>query len=215
MTPTCEVVVFSGGEAPEPSFLPDLGRGVFVIAADSGFDHARALGVDIDLVVGDLDSVSDIGRAAIQRGGIAVLGACVDKDETDLELALDAAADRTAGPIALVGGHGARLDHALGVVAAIAAPHRSNRFIAYWGRDRATVVRSGDDVTLGAADGSIVSLLPCHGNAVVSITGVRWPLAQSTLLAGRARGVSNLVTDPPAHVVCHDGIVLAVEIGVV
>ena len=51
-------LVVAGGEAPTPALLAGVGTWDLAVAADSGLDHAAALGVAVDLVVGDLDSVS-------------------------------------------------------------------------------------------------------------------------------------------------------------
>ena len=44
----------------------------WVIAADSGLDHANALGLAVDLVLGDLDSVSKEALEPARRAGIPV-----------------------------------------------------------------------------------------------------------------------------------------------
>lgn len=50
---TC--VIFAAGEYyRETPHVPD---GAFVIAADGGLDHTRALGINADVVVGDFDSL--------------------------------------------------------------------------------------------------------------------------------------------------------------
>ena len=56
----------------------------FVIAADSGLDHARAHDIKVDLVVGDLDSVSDAAIAAAIADGVSIETYPRDKDATDL-----------------------------------------------------------------------------------------------------------------------------------
>ena len=65
-----------------------------MIAADAGLDHAEALGLPVDLVVGDLDSVSKEALERARRAGIAIEEHPAAKDQTDLELALDAAMER-------------------------------------------------------------------------------------------------------------------------
>ena len=58
-------LVFAGGDAIPRGLGELLDRDRLVIAADSGLDHAHALGFHVDLVVGDLDSVDpDVLRAA-------------------------------------------------------------------------------------------------------------------------------------------------------
>ncbi len=61
-----------------------------MVAADSGLDLARLLGVPVDLVVGDFDSADPAGVAAAVAAGSRLERHPVDKDATDLELALDA-----------------------------------------------------------------------------------------------------------------------------
>ena len=96
-------------------------RGAFVIAADSGADHALALGVPIDLAVGDFDSISAAGLATLERHGVRLERHPVDKEATDLELALDAAVAAHPRRVVVVGGTGGRLDHVLGELSLFAA----------------------------------------------------------------------------------------------
>src|SRR5690348_11873254 len=86
-------LVFAGGDRPVPfdrSATATATSGI-VIAADSGLEHARALGVPVDLVVGDLDSVDPAVLDAAIADGVTVERHPAAKDATDLELALDAA----------------------------------------------------------------------------------------------------------------------------
>ncbi len=56
------IVVAGGGDpaGPVPSPLPE---GATVIAADGGVDRALALGLHVDMAVGDFDSVTEAGLA--------------------------------------------------------------------------------------------------------------------------------------------------------
>jgi hypothetical protein len=88
------VVVVTGGDAIDPAHVRDLPAGVRVIAVDSGVDQAHALGLDVELAIGDFDSVTPDGLARAESDGAAIDRHPTAKDATDLELALDAAIAR-------------------------------------------------------------------------------------------------------------------------
>lgn len=187
-------IVVTGGDPPDPRVVSRLPSAHHVIGADSGFDHAVALGLAVDLLVGDLDSISPAGRELAETRGVDVVEVDTDKDLTDTELALTIAAARGATSITLVTGGGDRLDHLLGVMAALAHDElmHLDRIDAWIGRDHLVVARPDRPVTLDLAPRSLVSLLPLAGAVhEVRASGLRWPLDGETLRADRARGVSN------------------------
>src|SRR5512138_667998 len=101
-----EALLVTGGEAPPfarlASRIPGFG---LVCAADSGLDTLVAWGIAPDIIVGDLDSVSDpslVDRFPSARLAIEPR----DKDETDTELGLRALSEAGAGRIVLAGGGG-------------------------------------------------------------------------------------------------------------
>jgi thiamine pyrophosphokinase len=205
------VVVLAGGESVDattrlPVIEPDL-----VIAADSGLHHARAIGLHVDLVVGDLDSVDRHELDAAVGAGAAVEHHPVDKDATDLELALHAAIDRGAERIVVAGVGGGRVDHFLANALVLAAPAFANAHIeAVVGTARIAVVH--DKTVIDGAPGDLLTLLPVGGPADgVRTTGLRFALDGERLDAGTTRGVSNELTGTQATVTVDDGVLLVVR----
>jgi thiamine pyrophosphokinase len=205
------VLVFAGGEAPLPSSLRGLPPADRVIAADSGLDHARALGVVADVLIGDLDSVSDEGRALAVADGVEVIEHPSAKDQTDLELALGLALEAGPARITVVGGHGGRLDHLLANVWLLASPALAAVEVhGILGRAKVTVVRSR--ATLAGRVGELVSLLPAHGPVEgVTTVGLRYGLDAERLPAGSPRGVSNDFVAPLAVVTVRAGTLVVVQ----
>ena len=202
--------VFAGGDPPDAAVLHDLPRADLVIAADSGLEHAQRLGVTVDLLVGDLDSVGADALEAAVAAGVDVEQHPTAKDATDLELALDAAIQRGAGSALVVGGHGGRLDHLLANALLCASPRFATlRIEARMGDARVAVIH--DHADIDGAPGSLCSLLPVGGPADgVTTTGLRFPLHGETLEPGSTRGVSNEFLGSTAAVSLQGGVLLAV-----
>ena len=203
-------LVFAGGDRPPPHLLRSLPPADFVIAADSGLDHATALGFAVDLIVGDLDSADPAAIDAAVAAGATVERHAEAKDATDLELALLAARDRGYAHVVVIGGHGGRLDHFLANALLLA----SSAFVgvnveARLGDAQVFVVRG--ECELHGEPGDLCTLLPLGGPALgVSTEGLRFPLRGETLEPGSTRGVSNEMLSSPARVSLVGGVLLAI-----
>jgi len=208
------VVVVVGGGLPAPGLLAHVPAGVPVVAADSGLDVAIALGLEADVVVGDLDSVTPGALADAEAAGARVVRHPVEKDETDLALALLEAEDLLGGrgEVVVVGGVEGRLDHLLAGVLALADTRWAALEVRAVVGDALVHVLHGpaERELVGAEPGALVTLLPVGGPAGgVRTHGLRYPLAGEALHAGTTRGVSNVVDRLPATVGLDDGALLA------
>lgn len=206
-------LVISGGLAPDAADVGPLPSGAFVIAADSGLEHAAALGLGVDVLVGDLDSASAEAVSAAEAAGVRVERHPTAKDATDLELALDYALAAGATRVTVVsGGGGERLDHHLAELVLLASPRFAPLHLdARIGRARAVAIHAGEEVSLTGTPGAVLTLLALGGPATgVTATGVRWPLAADTLQPGSTRGVSNEIVSTPVVVQLGGGSLLAV-----
>src|SRR5262245_62117744 len=169
-----EVLVFAGGDPVDARWHDALPVDAFVIAADSGLEHVRALGRHADLVVGDFDSVHPATLDAARAAGSRVDQHPADKDATDLELALRAAQRHGADRVTVIGAGGGRLDHFRANLLLLAHPDWAGLTVqAYVGDAHVQVVRRA--VELQGAVGSLVTLLPVGGPARgVRTAGLRW-----------------------------------------
>ncbi|PAU68837.1 thiamine pyrophosphokinase, partial [Bifidobacterium italicum] len=116
-SPVC--VVFAAGDYYDaPIAVP---QGAFVVAADGGYDHARALGADVDVVVGDFDSTST-PHAAIGARTVALPS---EKDDPDLLSALKIGWRHGAREFHVHGALGGRVDHTISNIqqSALVASH--------------------------------------------------------------------------------------------
>ena len=212
------VVVVAGGDPGPMPVQPAVGEGTLVVAADGGVDRALALGLHVDVAIGDFDSVSAAGLAAVERAGARAERHPAAKNATDLELALDTALAATtlaASParILVVGSESGRLDHLLSSLLVIAGPRYAGAEVdALLGAAHVHVIHGSR--TLVGVPGELVSLLAVHGPAEgVSTSGLVYPLAGETLVPGTSRGVSNVFAGAEAHVSLERGVLLAIRPG--
>jgi len=210
-------IVVTGGDAPTPDVLKRLpaSENFVVIGADSGVGHALSLGLVVDIAVGDFDSIDPELLTEIERGGVDVRRHPVDKDATDLELALDVALGLGVERVVVIGGHGGRLDHLLGNAMVLAhARYAGVRLSALMGSALVTVVHPGTVHELVGVPGDDISILAVHGPAhEVHIDGLQWSLTGATLKPGSTLGVSNRFVDPTARVSVGSGTLLIIQPG--
>lgn len=203
-------IVFAGGDTVPPEALQGLPEQAFVVAADSGLDRARESGFEIDLLVGDLDSISEEGRQMATELAIEIERHPADKDATDMELALHAARRRGARRVFVIGGHGGRLDHYLANAFLLSSPVFSGLEIE-WRAGKARAYAIHDRLSFEGVVGAHVTLLALGGPARgVETTGLRWNLCGDDLEPGSTRGVSNRFTEPTASVSVQNGTLLVV-----
>jgi thiamine pyrophosphokinase len=207
------IVVVTGGDPVDPALLERVPADAYVIAVDSGIEHAQSLGLAVGLAIGDMDSVSIEALDAAARAGASVERHPEAKDATDLELALDAALARGARRIHVLGGHGGRLDHLLANALLLAAPrYAAVELHAHMGAAHLAVVRS--ETTLHGTPGDLVTLLAVGGRAEgVRTEGLLYPLDGEDLPPGGTRGVSNELSHEQATVRVERGVLLAVQPG--
>lgn len=207
------LIVLTGGNPASPLIADRLPEAGMVIAADSGLENAFGLGLHVDLVVGDFDSVDRSTLEEARAAGARIEQHPEAKDRTDLAIALDAALEQAPARVIVVGGHGGRLDHLLANALLLASPaYAKLRIDAFMGTAHVHVVR--DEARLEGIRGELISLLPAHGPAHgVSTTGLLYRLDRETLASGSSRGVSNEFVDPHATVSVEKGCLLAVQPG--
>jgi thiamine pyrophosphokinase len=204
-------VVFAAGVGNPPDVT--IPSGALVIAADGGADHALELGVTVDLIVGDLDSLGTDALGSLQHTAVGIERHPREKDATDLALAFDKAQELGARRILLVGPAGGRLDHLLGELLLLGSETYAEIEIdALLGRAAIHVVRS--QRTLAGTPGELVSLFALHGPAEGVVTqGLLYPLHGEPLEPGSSRGISNAFAEDEVHINVERGVVLVVRPG--
>lgn len=218
-------IVLADGDVADRSVLDDAWPGwsdavAIVVAADGGARHASSLGLRIDRWVGDGDSILPADLEELRSRGIPIDLVAADKDESDTELAIDAAIAAGADAVMVLGAFGGRrLDHAIANMTLLA--HRSlgsRPAVLLDGSARIRLVRApapdGSQVVqpLPGRIGDLVSLIPFGRDAEgVRTEGLHYPLRGETLLLGSARGLSNVRRATDAVVALERGALLVIE----
>lgn len=206
-------LIFANGELPGLERINSLIQpGDFLVAADGGSRYLKDLGLTPDLLIGDLDSVDADYLDSLLGTSTIIKKFPVEKDETDLELAMIHALDAGYATIRILGALGGRLDHTMGNISLLLRSDLSGCDVRLLdGQQEVMLIR--DHVAITGDPGDIVSLVP-WGLPVkgVSTFGLQYALNNETLYPHQARGISNVLVDHSAEVSLKEGLLLCFHV---
>ncbi len=201
---------FNAGSAVAAALAPK--GSCLYIAVDGGLRHLHALNLLPNLVIGDMDSADPAMLEEAAQHGAEIYHHPTHKNETDLELALIAAAERDCNVIRVIGALGDRLDQTISNVYLLALPALRGRDTRLVSGGQTTWLAFPGAVTVDGKPGDTLSLVPLAGDVVgVETTGLEYPLRHETLFFGPARGVSNVLVSTRALVTFESGVLLFVH----
>jgi thiamine pyrophosphokinase len=208
-----KALILVNGELFKPDFLMDrVSREKFdlVLGADGGARHARTLHINIDAVIGDMDSLPESGQEGF--GDVSKISYPPMKNETDLELALSHLVKQGADMIVLVGMMGGRMDMVISNVQLLTHADLVSCRVEIWHGDQTAWVIRPPGGEVSGLPGDTVSLIPLSGDASgITTRGLKYPLHDERLVFGEARGISNVMERSPVRIEVVKGQLLVVH----
>lgn len=175
----------------------------YVIAADGGYAVCQSEGIVPDCVLGDFDSLGWVPQ------GDNVIRVPVEKDDTDMMLAVRKGIEKGCDVFHIYGGTGGRLDHTISNLQTLL--YIANQGAQGWLHEKMgefTVLRNGK-ILLPGRESGIFSVFAMDGDAKgVNIRGGQYLLEDGVLSEGHPRGVSNHFVGADVTVSVRDGALL-------
>jgi len=204
------VLIVGSGSLPDENMVKRYHQWAdLVIAADGGQMHLKRFGFKSDVLLGDFDSIDCAELAEIKAQSVSELITFPrEKDYTDLELAINAAIERGATNIVLLGATGTRLDHTTANI------HLLHKFIEHniegYIEDKYNrIYLVNKSLTIKKQDGYKVSILPLPPYAGgVTTKGLTYALSDAKLTFGTGLGISNEFCDETATISLKEGLIL-------
>jgi thiamine pyrophosphokinase len=180
------VTLVGGGRVGARLLRRALTLAPVLVAADGGADRALAAGLLPDAVIGDLDSLSPEGRAALPEGRLHRID---EQETTDFDKCLRS----IEAPFVLgLGLAGPRLDHTLAALNVLAR-HPDRRCLILGAREVCFLCPPRLELALPPGTRlSLFPLAPVRGESA----GLRWPVGGIDFAPGGRIGTSN-VTEAP------------------
>lgn len=219
-----KILIISGGSIDEmwgrkwvADYEPD-----YCIAADSGLVMADKLGLTVDLLLGDYDSVDKKIFEKYNRNTKTITYPC-EKDYTDTHLALkkaiekikklqDTSKDSTEDEIAIIGATGTRYDHAFTNIFVLDESLEAGiRCAIYDKNNKIYLADKSFEIRKDKQFGDYLSFAPMTPEAELSLSGVKYPLDRYTLRQGESICQSNEITEIIAKVEIFTGKLVVFE----
>ena len=195
---TCYIVgagVFYGKLSPEKDDL--------LIAADGGYDTLKKLGIEPDLLLGDMDSLTEVPE------GIEKLVYPIRKDETDTYLAYREGVRRGYTDFAIYGGVGGRDDHTFANYSLLIYAKKQGHNIKIVGEKCDIFALHNESIILRGEAGKHFSAFAWGGESKgVTIVGLEYEAEDITLSPDFPLAVSNRFTDRDGYIEVKDGTLL-------
>ncbi len=202
--------IFAGGDLGKIDKTWFSTHNGFTICADSGYKHARKIGLEPDVIVGDFDSYT--GKLPKNT---EIYRSVPEKDDTDTLMAVKIAIERGYDLIYLYGAlGGARFDHAFANIQTMIYAHEHGAKLILIGNENIYLQGKGEAMypkseKYGEKYFSVFALTETV--RIKSLRGVKYPLENYDMKPSYPIGVSNEITDAQAFLDIEYGLALVIQ----
>lgn len=200
--------IYSGGEIFPQYISESPADDDIVIAADSGYNNAKKMGVNPDILIGDFDSLIEKPTDLDE-----IIELPAEKDVTDTQYAVDLAVKRGAKEIYIVCGTGGRFDHAVSNMCLLEGMYQKGiRVIIVSGQNRIRYIKDTGIILIRDKNYKYFSVLAVDEKVKgVSIEGGKYPLNKKTLTRSNQFSISNEIEKNAALITVKKGGIYIVE----
>lgn len=184
----------------------------YCIAADRGGMSAYEMGIHIDHLIGDFDSIDSNISDFVKGLAGKVTQLNPEKDATDTELAIDAAAALRPLSICIIGATGDRADHTFTTLMSIVRAKQKGIDIFAVDKNNKIYAADGDVyIKRNEQFGDYVSLAVISDSAEITLHGMKYGLEGEIVKRGTSLCQSNEIVGEEAHIRIRNGIALVFE----
>ena len=204
--------IFAGGDLGKIADYWFPNHGGYVICADSGYKHAKKLGLVPDLLVGDFDSYT----RKLPKG-VEVYRSVPEKDDTDTLMAVKIAIERGYTNIYLYGALGGpRFDHAFANIQTMLYAREHGADLILIGNGTLLLQGAGEAMYTVESKRWGYKYLSVFAITetvkIKSLRGVKYPLENYEMKSSFPIGVSNEITDGQAFLDIESGLALVIQL---
>lgn len=207
-----QIVIVTGGnrEIIHYRHLISSLRNPYIIGCDDGSLWLMEHGERVDLAMGDFDTVGQEGLKKLLDAQIPIIRVQAEKDETDTELALLYAFEKSPEQIIIYGGVGSRVDHSLANVHLLWKCLKlgiSAKIIDPW--NEIQLIYNNLRLNKTHAYVSLIPFTPVVKG--ITLHGFKYPLINATLEWGNSRGISNEIVGDTGEIEIKEGTLLVIN----
>ena len=200
--------------AASPDFDPvilkkiDLELNDIVICADGGYSYAKAVGITVDYLISDFDSLE---KNEFCSGDTKLIELSSEKDETDTLAAVKLGLELGYAEFIIYASLGGRLDHTIANINTLNFILDKGARGRLVGRDAALEIIK-ENRTFENMRGKSLSLFSFHPHIpVVTLKGFKYPLNRYELSMSDSVGISNIIACDTATIIIERGRLLVIE----
>ncbi|ADL12703.1 thiamine diphosphokinase [Acetohalobium arabaticum] len=206
------VILFANGELKgRDKFYQDyINNDDFIVCADGGTEYTYRLGIEPNLILGDLDSISSQILKYYRNQNVEWQQYPARKNKTDTQLVIEELIKKGYKKIIIFAALGGRFDHSLGNLYLLEGLHQSDITIKLVSSEEIIEVIKDNKIIKNKINRTI-SLLPLTKKVTnIHLSGFEYELDGTTFYRGNTLGLSNIIRDKKASIKFDTGTLLII-----
>lgn len=176
----------------------------FIVCADSGIKNFIDTEMVPDIVVGDFDSIDDMGTKFIRENNIKVEAYPAEKNFTDLEVAFEILLEKNVQELIILSAIGTRMDHSLGNILLLERAYGKTKAKIIDDNNEIVYVKKGRYGFL-KDDYTYISVISITDELEYSTKGLKYETDHLIITRTSIRGVSNEIENNSCEIEIHSG----------